>query len=97
MGHMICRNCGQEIEEGVRFCPNCGQDQSPEAPLRSQVQPQVPPSAPASQQRNRDAWVWSGVKIGFGACVVLPLLILVGIVLINLILAFLMGLFGFSS
>lgn len=28
---MYCKNCGKPINEGVRFCPNCGADQ--EAPV----------------------------------------------------------------
>lgn len=64
---MICRSCGREIEEDVRFCPNCGQDQSPDAPLRSQVPPQVPPPPPPGE---RPAWL-RGMAFSFGGCVFL--------------------------
>ncbi|MDR1800234.1 MAG: zinc ribbon domain-containing protein [Lachnospiraceae bacterium] len=42
---MYCRNCGEEIQEGAKFCPNCG----------AQSYSHIPPQAPNSQlYLNRD-------------------------------------------
>ena len=50
----FCANCGTEVNQGVRFCPNCGvQTQAPGAQAQTPVQPQQqsyqPSAAPQPQ------------------------------------------------
>jgi hypothetical protein len=61
---MICRSCGKEIADDTRFCPNCGQDQSLEAPLRSQVRPQVPPPARQGEKKGVEGLRWPAMVFG---------------------------------
>lgn len=51
---MVCRNCGNQLNDGAQFCPKCGQrtvspPQNAAAPQQPQPpqQPQVPYTAPA--------------------------------------------------
>ena len=39
---MFCKSCGAQIEDGTKFCPNCGAEQTVEAP-----QPAAPAYTPA--------------------------------------------------
>lgn len=36
---MFCKNCGKELADGVKFCPECGtnQKESTESPLESKL------------------------------------------------------------
>ena len=43
---MFCKNCGQEINDGVQFCPNCG---TPTANEPQYSAPQQQYSAPQQQ------------------------------------------------
>ena len=35
-----CHNCGQEMQRGMKFCPNCGQDQSVVVPQDQRISPE---------------------------------------------------------
>ena len=97
-----CSNCGAELADDVRFCPNCGNPvhetafvSTPEADRR------VPPIPPAAErnagerlrygtldadsrnyQQPRDPGVWTGVKLGCGMFIVLPIIIFVVIIVL---------------
>lgn len=51
---MYCRNCGCEISENTKFCPQCGESQ------REQIQPaenKIPSVSPADGNMNHDVLV----------------------------------------
>jgi uncharacterized membrane protein YvbJ len=75
-----CANCGEEAAGGARFCPNCGAAQEG-------VQ------GPSEYQRSGPG-VWSGVRVFFGGCVVLPLLVLAAVVIFVLLVGGIGVLFG---
>lgn len=45
-----CQNCGQELEEGVRFCPSCGAKIAVEEPAPAQEESQYYQEQPRRQQ-----------------------------------------------
>ena len=48
---MFCRNCGKQLNDGQRFCPNCGQpQQAAPAPVQPVAPAPVQPVAPAPVQ-----------------------------------------------
>ena len=58
---MLCKYCGNELEEGAKFCPACGkpQDQPQAHPIPgigSQSQPQAQPQPQAQFQPNPGAY-----------------------------------------
>ena len=49
----FCQNCGMQLNEGVKFCPNCGTivqsvDESRPAPVQQEINP-VPTAAESVQ------------------------------------------------
>ena len=40
---MFCKNCGAQVQDGVAFCPNCGQSVTGDAQAQNQAQPQPQP------------------------------------------------------
>ena len=46
---MFCEKCGNEISEGVAFCPNCGAPVAPVTPAPEQAQPQYQQAQPDFQ------------------------------------------------
>lgn len=77
---MFCRNCGHRLEAGVKFCPECGQDQAnlftPEEPGANAPQQHIP----------QPDYVTQGLGAGFGACVLLPALLFIALVIVPIIL-----------
>ena len=94
-----CQNCVADVSATAKFCSECGQDllvsvpQDQRQPTEDVALPPPPqpedvqevPSPPPPQQGR--STVWTGVKLGLGACVVLPALLIIGLV-------FLVALFG---
>src|SRR5215207_5250328 len=70
-----CSNCGQPLDPNAQFCQSCGQPvhQTAQIPTPQAYVPTPPP--PQSQQGYRDPGVWTGVKLGCGMFIVLPILI----------------------
>jgi predicted amidophosphoribosyltransferase len=51
---MFCANCGNQINEGVAFCPQCGTAVGQAAQQQAPVQPaQVPPQAPNNAPKQK--------------------------------------------
>lgn len=75
---MYCKNCGQHLPGAPRMCPNCGQDQG--ALLSGEV-PGVPAPPP------RESTVFTGMKLGFGACCLLPVALVMLVIVINVVLS----------
>ena len=61
-----CRNCGAELANTVRFCHECGQDQSVAVPQDQRIQTENIPVPPPPQQ---GSWVGRGFGGGFGASI----------------------------
>lgn len=38
---MYCKNCGKEIDEGVKFCPSCGVSQKNRQAHTEQISPKI--------------------------------------------------------
>lgn len=73
--HRYCSNGEQQLDPNAQFCPSCGQPVHQTARIPT-PQAYVPtPPAPQSQQGYRDPGVWTGVKLGCGMFIVLPILI----------------------
>lgn len=60
---MFCKNCGNRLEDGTKFCPKCGisiDDPLPNAqplppqPIIIQAQPQTPNSRPCPKCKGRN-------------------------------------------
>lgn len=52
MENKFCSNCGQQLEAGVKFCPQCGTTQNVAPSNQGQPvnqQPQTPPVQPTPQ------------------------------------------------
>lgn len=49
---MFCKYCGKPIDENVKFCPNCGADQSGAASQQSSAAPQQPVINVVNQNTN---------------------------------------------
>jgi Na+-transporting methylmalonyl-CoA/oxaloacetate decarboxylase gamma subunit len=91
MADRYCTNCGHELAEDGRFCPNCGrlvhqtaQVPTPEAdvPVPPPPQQQVWATAAPLPQANALPWQRSMVtKIAIGAAIVLVVLLLLGVVI----------------
>jgi len=81
-----CSNCGQPLDPDAQFCQSCGQPvhQTARIPTPQAYVPTPPP--PQSQQRYRDPGVWTGVKLGFGMFIVLPILIVLFIIVVMIFL-----------
>lgn len=52
---MFCRNCGVQLNDGAKFCPNCGTPVTPMAPQQPAQQPYQQPYQAAAQQPQYDA------------------------------------------
>lgn len=50
---MFCKNCGQALDNGVRFCPNCGIETSAGTPVSATASVPASPQ-PASYAPSRD-------------------------------------------
>lgn len=50
---MFCKNCGQALDNGVRFCPNCGTETSAGTPVSATASVPASPQ-PASYAPPRD-------------------------------------------
>ncbi len=80
MGH--CPNCGEEYQENQKFCANCGRAVGEDAPpippepdrISVPTQQVPPPAPPSSDHQQRGPGIWSGVKLGCGMFIVLPIL-----------------------
>ena len=81
----FCRNCGHEIEEDVKFCPECGTNQEIKKAAEpvedftvdtSPVFPEEPIIPPASGKLNVGMLVWSILNIVF-CCLPLAIVSLV--------------------
>jgi hypothetical protein len=78
-----------------RFCASCGYNLSVPPVREGRVeteQVKVPP--PPSDYQRSSPGMWSGVKIFFGACIVLTILVLI---FLFLVVPFLSGLLGGSG
>ena len=58
---MFCSNCGYKLEDGVKFCPNCGTSQ----PKTENTQPVTEIPIATQQKTDTDEQFQSSVKIGF--------------------------------
>jgi hypothetical protein len=98
----VCDVCGAQVGPEVSFCSSCGAPQRPGAQV--QRDPTVPPPGegrveterlnvppPGSEYQRSGPGVWSGVKIFFGGCIVLPILVIVVVWVIIFLLAALGG------
>ncbi len=76
---MFCKNCGQELPEGGKFCPNCGADNSPvENTKQESVYSGTVSDAPKSGIQNRSIVLWILITLftcGIGGLVWLYLLV----------------------
>lgn len=77
---MICKNCGADVEDGVRFCPACGAKteagQQPAAPEAPAPAPEIPsPEIRPEKPARKGGWI--GWAIGG---VVLVALIVLGVI-----------------
>ena len=66
---MFCFRCGQELPEGAKFCPSCGQSQTidtqpaqAEAPKAEPVQAEAPKAEPQAEPAQQPAPPQSGVS-----------------------------------
>ena len=82
---MRCRNCAHELPAGTKFCPECGQDQG--VLFAPQERIQTPSAAPQpNPPDDAGSWVGRGVAGGIGACVVLPVLLFLVLVVLPFVL-----------
>lgn len=58
---MFCSNCGYKLEDGVKFCPNCGTSQT----KTENTQPVTEIPIATQQKNDTDEQFQSSVKIGF--------------------------------
>ena len=58
---MFCSNCGYKLEDGVKFCPNCGTSQT----KTENTQPVTEIPIATQQKTDTDEQFQSSVKIGF--------------------------------
>jgi uncharacterized membrane protein YvbJ len=72
-----CSNCGHELGEGDRFCSECG----------TPTQEGARHASDPNHQRPQESGVWTGVKLGFGMFVVLPIIIIVLVIVLWLLLS----------
>jgi uncharacterized membrane protein YvbJ len=86
-----CGNCGNALAEDDLFCPKCGKPvhgtarvATPEADVPTRPPPSAagPVLPPPPQQQGQGVGVWSGVKIGCGMFIVLPILIVIGFIVL---------------
>ena len=68
-----CKNCGTEIEEGARFCPNCGMRQETTGPKQPAAEQVEAPTIAGKNIKGNRALIWIVVAIvvvcfGVGAC-----------------------------
>ena len=70
-----CSNCGQPLDPNDQFCQSCGQPVHQTARIPTPQAYVSTPPPPQSQQGYRDPGVWTGVKLGCGMFIVLPILI----------------------
>jgi hypothetical protein len=79
-----CVNCGGEIQGGMRFCPNCGQDQSVVVPQEQRIPtedvPVPPPPTDSPRWGGRRRWV-----IGLLGCGGLVALLLVALLVVAVV------------
>ena len=94
-GGRYCPLCGRAAGLVDRFCASCGYNLSvpPVRERRVETEQVRVPSPPTDYQRSGPG-VWSGVKIFFGGCIVLPILILI---LLFVVVPFLSRLLGGSG
>ena len=94
-GGRYCPLCGRAAGLVDRFCASCGYNLSVPPVREGRAEPEqsrVPP--PPSDYQRSGPVVWSGVKIIFGGCIVLPILILI---FLFVVVPFLSGLLGGSG
>jgi hypothetical protein len=106
MADRYCKNCGQELPEDGRFCPNCAIPIQEVAhvptPEADRPVPRFPPAAERNawerirygtldeSPRNnqpRDPGIWTGVKLGCGMFIVLPIIIFVLMIFLFILIA----------
>ena len=63
---MFCRNCGNQMEEGTKFCVKCGASVAIDSAAQQQNQNNAVPVQANPQQVDPDSTVNSTVKGGFG-------------------------------
>ena len=84
---MHCPNCGTENPEDARFCRSCGhalgEHAPPVPPEPDRIQTPTQSASPPPPPPQSSPGVWSGVKLGCGMFIVLP--ILIGIVILILL------------
>lgn len=87
---MYCPSCGTQNPGEARFCQNCGQALGenappiPPEPDSIQTPTQYTPQPPPTQS---SPGVWTGVKLGCGMFIVLPILIIVALLVLSVLLA----------
>jgi predicted RNA-binding Zn-ribbon protein involved in translation (DUF1610 family) len=70
-----CPHCAEVIKRAAHVCRFCGLDLATGQPRRSSTsEAEIPPTVEAR------SGVWSGVKIGIGMFIILPLLLMLGLV-----------------
>jgi uncharacterized membrane protein YvbJ len=81
-----CTNCGHQLGLNESFCQNCGRPthETAQIPTPQANVPTPPPPQQSGYQRSGPG-VWSGVKIGVGIFIVLPILIILFFFLLLLI------------
>jgi uncharacterized membrane protein YvbJ len=91
---MECPSCGTSNLEEARFCQNCGhalgENAPPIPPEPNRIQTEtlyIPPPPP----NQGSPGVWTGVKLGCGMFIVLPILIIIGVTVLLALLAALGG------
>ena len=77
-GGRYCPLCGRAAGLVDRFCASCGYNLSvpPVGERRVETEQVRVPPPPSDSQRSGPG-VWSGVKVFFGACIVLTILVLI--------------------
>ena len=81
-----CTNCGAEHGEGARFCPNCGQAVTGDAPPVAPQAGRIPPQSlnvPPPQGGRSD--VATKVLLGCVAALLVPVALVVLVVLLRLL------------
>lgn len=94
-GGRYCPLCGRAAGLVDRFCASCGYNLSvpPGGERRVETEQVRVPPRPSDYQRSGPG-MWSGVKVFFGGCIVLPIFILI---FLFVVVPFLSGLLGESG
>jgi uncharacterized RDD family membrane protein YckC len=91
---MFCRSCGLRVEEGVAFCPNCGQEIGVPAPAATVYGGPQPPSAGTATDVASFSPTYAGFWLRFVASLIDGLILGIPLMFLMIVGIFFLGGFG---